>query len=151
MTTMLTCGTEKLDLVIQGKINKFDKKHLRDILDHAIFNKSDVCFNSLRREFSLKLQRHSVTRRAKKNFLGLTFWDNSIKPNIPCVLIIKDAETIKIHDEDPDNLQRQEVISGGLIIKDSDNEIFIGSVCQHENPYWIIIKVGSINITIRDI
>jgi hypothetical protein len=97
----------------------------------------------------IKLKRYKEKTKARKKFLGLTIWCNTIRPTQESLLTIKDIEECNIRDDDPQNPKRKQVISGGVTV--SGNDIYIGSFCDHENPYGISLKVKRINIGLEDI
>ncbi|MHC4641060.1 MAG: hypothetical protein ACYS32_05400 [Planctomycetota bacterium] len=130
---------------IIGSENTYDRWLLPKLLDHSWFQKSDVIYDQSGRCVIINLKRYNSIMR----FIGNLLWINIIPPTIRCVLTIKDVKSCEIRNEDPDNPHRQEVISGGLCFLE-DKVLFIGSFCEHENPYDIRIKVRSVNVTLED-
>ena len=141
--------TELFCRKIVDEIGKTERKMLHSLLDHSRFKKSDVNYDKAKGKLVIKLRRHRENSKGRKRILGLRVWDNRIPPTVDCLLTIKDIEHCNIRDEDPQNPQRLEIISGGLVF--SNKEIYIGSFCDHENPYGIELDVKRINITLEDV
>ena len=146
---ILSNNNEEHCVAITGKITKDDKTWFREVLNHAWLKKIDVSFKQQEKMLTIKLKRYEEGNKAKRKFLRFVIWDNSRPPTKDCLLTIRDIEKCDIYNNDPDTQQMQEVIIGGVAI--NDNEIYIGSFCQHENAYRITLSVKRINITLEDI
>ena len=136
-------------MTIIDELTKTERKMLQDLLDHARFKKSDVNYDKTESKLIIKLRRHSENSKGRKRIFGIRVWDNIVPPTVDCLLTIKDIEHCDIRDGDPQNPQRIEIISGGLAF--DNKQIYIGSFCDHENPYGIEIDVKRINIKLEDV
>lgn len=144
----LLSNNQDLRITMEGRITKVEELWFRDILDHAWLKKTDVNYNQTDRTMVIKLIRHDAKDKAKKRFLGFTLWNNSIPPTRHSLLTIRDIEHCDIRDEDPKTPQCREVIIGGVAF--DNDEIYIGSFCEHDNAYGITLKVKRINITLTE-
>ena len=148
----LLSSNQDLCIKIEGKISKDEELWFRSILDHAWLKKVAVTYNQTDKTLVIRLKRHDLKKsKAKKKILGFTIWNNNISPTIQCLLTIRDVEHCDIRDEDPKTPQKQEVIIGGVAFDNDNNEIYIGSFCEHDNAYGITLKVKRINLTFEDI
>ena len=140
--------TELFSRKIVDEIGKNECKMLQNLLDHARFKKSDVNYDKAEAKLVIKLRRHGENSKGRKNIFGVRVWDNKIPPTLDCLLKINDIEHCNIRDDDSQNPQRLEVIVGSSF---NNNDIYIGSFCDHENPYGIKLDVKRINITLEDV
>lgn len=141
---------EPLRMRIRHSIDEMLIGRIGILLDHARFSKDDVCYDESRKELVIRLRRHSQASKSRKKFLWLTVWDNSIPPDVDCVLTVKAVEECSIRDDDPDNPLRQEIISGGLGAL-AKGTMYIGAYCHHENPFGITVHVERVDITLEDV
>lgn len=139
----------RVEVLVVGKLGEIEKLWFDNLLDHAWLKKADVCYNQTERELVIRLERYAGKTKARKKFFGFVVWRNCIAPTQDSLLTIKDIEQCEIKDDEPNNPQREQVITGGLVF--NDEEIYIGSFCEHENSYGITLKVKRINITLEDL
>lgn len=143
----LLSNESDISIEITGKIDRERMEQFSNILDHALLNKIDVEYRQKEGFLILKLKRNEYEKK-KKKFLWFNVWIAGKYPNKNCILTIRDIEKCNISDEDNKTSQKQEVLIGGVYIK--ENDIYIGSFCERENIYGISLKVKRINITLED-
>lgn len=148
MKINLLSSADQRCIAITGQISERDKLWFREFSNHAWLKKTDVQFNPYEKVLSIKLRRHEENTKARKKFLKFVIWDNSIPPTQDCLLTIRDIEKCDIENQNPETQKINDVIIGGVLIK--DDEIYIGSACRYDNDYSIILKFNKLNIRLED-
>lgn len=147
MKVSLVSNGSDMSIEIKGKIDKDRLAQFSDILDHALLRKSDVEYRKGEECLILGLERNEYEKK-KKKILWFNIWVAGKYPTKKCILTIRDIENCNIRDENHKTPQNEIVLIGGIHI--SDNEIYIGSFCEHENAYGITLKIKKINIVLED-
>lgn len=138
---------DELHVKVSGKIPKEILETLSLLLDHASFNKKDVLYNEKERIIKIKFQRNEYEKVKRKKFLWFYVWSRGNYPQRRCNLVIRNIERCHIRDEHPEEVD-EEIVSG---ISFKGNEIYIGSMFEHEYPYGIELIVSEIDISLTDL
>jgi hypothetical protein len=146
MKISLLSSEKEMSIEIKGKIEKDRLAEFSEYLDHATLKKSDVNYNKAEGYLILKVERNDYEKK-KKTFLWFNIWVSGKYPTKHCILKVNDVESCDIRDEDIIN-KEDTILIGGVHV--SDDEIYIGSFCEHENAYGITLKVKRINISLED-
>jgi len=147
MKINLLSNESDMSIEIKGKIDQDRLAQFSEILDHALLRKSDVEYRKEEKCLILRLERNEYEKK-KKKFLWFNIWRAGKYPTKKCVLTIRDIEDCNIRDENTGKPQNETVLIGGVYI--NENEIYIGSFCERENSYSIILKIKRINVTLED-
>lgn len=132
----------KLTFQTLGKEERSRLSQTLGLLDHARLNKTEVEYSPQERRVVIYLNRLGWR---EKRILWTRFRIGEPKESTRCRLIIWDVEQMEVHDEHP---ERTEV---SVSVEAQEDEIYIGSSCEHGNGFGITLKVKGINFSLDDV